>query len=174
MNTKRFVIQLTLALVFAAAASAGAAQRAASMPAPGLEKGGRVTDGGAGASNAFAFPPNGVSVWNAYSTPVKDSTTIRFKLKPLCDARVHHFGTDYLDIWRVQAKMDGTNTDADVLVCIEAFQKLHKAGKVRHLGVSSHSRPWAQHVVEKYPEVEMFIFPCTAKTGLRKVESKIV
>jgi len=38
MNTKRFVIQLTLALVFAAAASAGVAQRAASMP--GLEKGG--------------------------------------------------------------------------------------------------------------------------------------
>ena len=77
---------------------------------------------------------------------------------------LRHFGTDYLDIWRVQAKMDGTNTDADVEVVIEAFQKLHKAGKVRHLGISSHSRPWAQHVIEKYPQVEMFIFPCTAKT----------
>ncbi|MEK7995274.1 MAG: hypothetical protein AAB403_15830, partial [Planctomycetota bacterium] len=31
-------------------------------------------------------------------------------------------------------------------------------------GVSSHSRPWAKHVIEKYPQVEMFIFPCTAKT----------
>ena len=72
--------------------------------------------------------------------------------------------TDYLDIWRIQAKMDGTNTDADVLVCIEAFRKLHKAGKALHLGISSHSRPWAQHVIEKFPEVEMFIFPCTAKT----------
>lgn len=87
------------------------------------------------------------------------------------DAQVHnveeclrHIGTDYLDIWRVQAKMDGTNTDADVEAMIEAFQKLHKAGKVRHFGVSSHSRPWAKHVVEKYPEVEVFIFPCTAKT----------
>ena len=77
---------------------------------------------------------------------------------------LRHFGTDYLDIWRVQAKMDGTNTDADVEVMIETFQKLHKAGKVKHLGISSHSRLWAQHVVEKYPEVEMFIFPCTAKT----------
>ncbi|MHC4462597.1 MAG: aldo/keto reductase [Planctomycetota bacterium] len=77
---------------------------------------------------------------------------------------LRHFGTDYLDIWRVQAKMDGTNTDADVEVCIEAFRKLHKAGKVRHFGISSHSRPWAQHVIEKYPQVEMFIFPCTAKT----------
>jgi predicted aldo/keto reductase-like oxidoreductase len=77
---------------------------------------------------------------------------------------LRHIGTDYVDIWRVQAKMDGTNTDADVEVMIEAFQKLHKAGKVKHFGISSHSRPWAQHVIEKYPEVEMFIFPCTAKT----------
>jgi predicted aldo/keto reductase-like oxidoreductase len=77
---------------------------------------------------------------------------------------LRHIKTDYLDIWRVQAKMDGTNTDADVEAMIEAFGKLHKAGKVRHFGISSHSRPWAQHVIEKYPEVEMFIFPCTAKT----------
>jgi aryl-alcohol dehydrogenase-like predicted oxidoreductase len=77
---------------------------------------------------------------------------------------LRHLGTDYLDIWRVQAKMDGTNTDVDVEVMIEAFQKLHKAGKVLHFGISSHSRPWAQHVIEKYPEVEVFIFPCTAKT----------
>jgi predicted aldo/keto reductase-like oxidoreductase len=77
---------------------------------------------------------------------------------------LRHIGTDYLDIWRVQAKMDGTNTDADVEVMIEAFQKLHKEGKVRHFGISSHNRPWAQHVIEKYPLVEMFIFPCTAKT----------
>ncbi len=77
---------------------------------------------------------------------------------------LRRIGTDYLDIWRIQAKMDGTNTDADVEVMIEAFEKLHKAGKVLHLGISSHSRPWAQHVIEKYPQVEMFIFPCTAKT----------
>jgi len=77
---------------------------------------------------------------------------------------LRHIKTDYLDIWRVQAKMDGTNTDADVEVMLEVFQKLHKAGKVLHFGISSHSRPWAQHVIEKYPEVEMFIFPCTAKT----------
>jgi len=77
---------------------------------------------------------------------------------------LRRIGTDYLDIWRVQAKMDGTNTDADVEVCIEAFQKLHQAGKVKHFGISSHSRPWAQHVIEKYAEVEMFIFPCTART----------
>ncbi|HIJ52513.1 MAG TPA: twin-arginine translocation signal domain-containing protein [Planctomycetes bacterium] len=72
--------------------------------------------------------------------------------------------TDYLDIWRPQAKMDGSNTDAEVESLIETFQKLHKAGKVRHLGMSSHSRPWFEHVVGKYNEFEMLIFPCSAKT----------
>jgi len=72
--------------------------------------------------------------------------------------------TDYLDIWRPQMDMGGRNTDDDVKVVIETFQNLHKAGKVRHLGMSSHSRPWTQHVIAKFPEVEMFIFPCTAKT----------
>jgi predicted aldo/keto reductase-like oxidoreductase len=72
--------------------------------------------------------------------------------------------TDYLDIWRPQAKMDGSNTDEEVAVLIETFHKLHKAGKVRHLGMSSHSRPWFEHVIETFPEFEMLIFPCSAKT----------
>jgi predicted aldo/keto reductase-like oxidoreductase len=73
-------------------------------------------------------------------------------------------GTDYLDIWRPQAKMDGTNTDDDVKVLVETFHKLHDAGKAKHLGVSSHSRRWLQYVIEKFPEFELVIFPCTAKT----------
>jgi predicted aldo/keto reductase-like oxidoreductase len=78
--------------------------------------------------------------------------------------------TDYLDIWRPQAKMAGKlntnelNTDAEVESLIETFEKLHKAGKVRHLGMSSHCRPWFEHVINKYSEFEMIIFPCSAKT----------
>jgi hypothetical protein len=30
--------------------------------------------------------------------------------------------------------------------------------------MSSHSRPWFEHVINKYPEFEMIIFPCSAKT----------
>lgn len=54
--------------------------------APGFE-GGEVTGGGVDGSKAYAFGPQGASVWNAYSTPVKESTTIRLKLKPLCDVQ---------------------------------------------------------------------------------------
>ena len=81
--------------------------------------------------------------------------------------------TDYLDIWRPQAKMAGElgtnqlNTDPEVESLIETFQKLRKAGKVRHLGMSCHSRPWFEHVLNKYPEFEMVIFPCSAKTKVR-------
>ena len=72
--------------------------------------------------------------------------------------------TDYLDIWRPQAKTNGKNTDAEVVSLIETFQKLHKAGKVRHLGISSHCRPWFEHIIETFPEFEMLTFPCSAKT----------
>ena len=40
---------------------------------------------GAGGEKALSFGPKGCSCWRAFSTPVKDSTTIRLKLKPLCD-----------------------------------------------------------------------------------------
>ena len=78
--------------------------------------------------------------------------------------------TDYLDIWRPQAKMAGElntdqlNTDPEVESLIETFQKLHKAGKIRHLGMSCHCRPWFEHVLNKYSEFEMIIFPCSAVT----------
>ena len=44
-----------------------------------------MTGGGAGGSEAYAFPSEGASNWQTFSTPVKDSTTVRFKLKPLGD-----------------------------------------------------------------------------------------
>ncbi len=72
--------------------------------------------------------------------------------------------TDYLDIWRPQAKMDGSNTDDEVKVLIETFHKLRDRGKVRHLGMSSHSRPWLEHIINTFPQFEMVIFPCSAKT----------
>jgi aryl-alcohol dehydrogenase-like predicted oxidoreductase len=85
--------------------------------------------------------------------------------------------TDYLDIWRVQARQAGGHTDEDVAIWIEAYQQLHKAGKARHFGISTHARPWIQHVVEKFSEVEMVIFPCTARTrekGLPPTAANVV
>jgi len=77
---------------------------------------------------------------------------------------LRNLGTDYLDIWRVQACQAGGHPLDEVAVWVEAFQKLHKAGKARHFGISTHCRPWIQGAIEASPEVEMVIFPCTAKT----------
>jgi aryl-alcohol dehydrogenase-like predicted oxidoreductase len=71
--------------------------------------------------------------------------------------------TDYIDIWRVKADMYGRSIDAHVEAIIETFQKAHKAGKVRYLGISSHRRPWLQHVIETFDEVQVVSFPCTAR-----------
>jgi aryl-alcohol dehydrogenase-like predicted oxidoreductase len=71
---------------------------------------------------------------------------------------------DYVDIWRVKADMYGRSTDAHVEAMIETFQKAHKAGKARYFGISSHRRPWLQHVIETFPDVQVVSFPCSAKT----------
>lgn len=72
--------------------------------------------------------------------------------------------TDYLDIWRAKADMYGQSTDAHVETMVETFQKARKAGKVRHFAISSHRRPWLEHVIETFGQVEMVSFPCTART----------
>ncbi len=93
------------------------------------------------------------------------------------DECLRRMKTDYLDIWRVQADMRGRHTDDEVKVMIETAQKAKAAGKIRHFGISTHHRPWAQHVIETFPEVEMFIFPCTAKTreaGQKPVKANVV
>ena len=48
-------------------------------------QGGSVSNGGVNGSKAYQFGPNGVWNWNTFSVAVKESTTLRFKLKPLCD-----------------------------------------------------------------------------------------
>ena len=50
-------------------------------------------------SKAWAIPPKGASVWNAFSTVVQDSTTVRFKLKPLAEV-----GQVTVMIWSDQLK----------------------------------------------------------------------
>jgi len=49
--------------------------------------GGEVVKGGVDGTKAYSFGPNGCSIWDAFSTPVKESTTIRFKLKPLFEVK---------------------------------------------------------------------------------------
>jgi hypothetical protein len=46
---------------------------------PGPFKGGEVVEG------ALSFPAKGIGAWNAWSVPVRESTSIRFRIKPLAE-----------------------------------------------------------------------------------------
>jgi len=80
-------------------------------------------------------------------------------------------GLEYVDVWRFSAMMAGENTDADVEAMIQAFAKAKKQGKARFLGISSHSRDWLKHVIEKYPEFQVVLTPYTAASKVKPVDS---
>jgi aryl-alcohol dehydrogenase-like predicted oxidoreductase len=81
------------------------------------------------------------------------------------DDCLKHFKLGYFDIWRVQARMTPPlNTDEEVEVMLEAFHKLKKQGKAKWFGVTSHTRSWFPHIIEKYPEIAVAMFPFTAQS----------
>jgi aryl-alcohol dehydrogenase-like predicted oxidoreductase len=74
---------------------------------------------------------------------------------------LRRMGTDCIDIFRPQALTDGNHTDDELAVVVETAMKAKEQGKIRHLGMSSHSREFHMRVMEKFPEFEMLIFPLT-------------
>jgi hypothetical protein len=76
------------------------------LPPPGkvvfvenFDKGAGAFRGGEGRDGALAFPSKGVDCWRTFSVPVKDSTTVRFRLKPFADV-----GQVTVMIWSDQLK----------------------------------------------------------------------
>jgi len=90
------------------------------------------------------------------------------------DSCLHHLKTDYLDVWRPQFRQDGKHEDKDIELCIAAFEKAHAAGKARWLGMSSHNRTFIQHLVEKYPQYSMVVFPYMAKSKVKPAGIKAI
>jgi predicted aldo/keto reductase-like oxidoreductase len=75
------------------------------------------------------------------------------------DEGLRRLQVDCIDIFREQADMGGRHTDDEVKVLVETFLKAREQGKVKYLGMSSHSRPFLIHVVETFPEFTQVIFP---------------
>jgi len=85
------------------------------------------------------------------------------------DEGLRRLQSDYIDIYRPQADMQGRHTDEEIANCVEAFEKAKQAGKVRWLGMSSHTGPFLQHVFETFPEFVMVILPLTPKSKRKEV-----
>lgn len=75
------------------------------------------------------------------------------------DEGLRRLQVDCIDIFREQADMRGRHTDDEIKILVEAFMKARDQGKVAHLGMSSHDRPFLIRVMENFPEFEQVIFP---------------
>jgi len=90
------------------------------------------------------------------------------------DSCLRRLKTDYLDIWRPQFKhMDG-HPDNEMEMCIEVFEKIHKQGKARFLGMSTHDRIWTQQVINKFPQYSMLYMPYTLKSKVKPPNLKSI
>ena len=78
--------------------------------------------------------------------------------------------TDYLDIWRPQFKYTGGHRDLDMEMCLGVFEKARRQGKVRFLGMSTHDRAWAQHVLEKFPAYAVLYIPYTLRSKAKPAD----
>lgn len=87
------------------------------------------------------------------------------KLMESLDSLLHEANLDYTDLWRITCLEPGGkhsfNTSCEL---VEALAKAKKQGKARFIGISSHDRRWLEMMIEYFPEIEVILFPYTART----------
>lgn len=79
---------------------------------------------------------------------------------------------EYTDLWRITCHEPGGkhsfNTSCEL---VEALEKAKKQGKARFIGISSHDRPWLKMMIEYFPQIEVILFPYTAKSRVAPKDS---
>jgi len=85
------------------------------------------------------------------------------------DGRLKHYKTDMLDIWRPVGATwgQGQRSIPTMLMVsrrvldmvVDVFEKVHKQGKVRFLGISAHNPKVFRRVLGEYPQFSVVIFP---------------
>jgi len=89
----------------------------------------------------------------------------RDKLLESLDSLLKESKQDYTDLWRITCFEPGGkhsfNTSCEL---VEALEKAKKQGKARFIGISSHDRDWHKFMIEYFPQIEVILFPYTAKS----------
>ena len=87
------------------------------------------------------------------------------KLMESFDSLMQESKQEYTDLWRITCHEPGGrhsfNTSCEI---VEALEKAKKQGKARFIGFSSHDRPWIKFMIEYFPQIEVVLFPYTAKS----------
>ncbi len=108
----------------------------------------------------------GEKMWIGYSDYIlcirnpKNRTKERMMFE--IDEGLRRLQMDHIAIWRPQALTGGGHTDDEMKLVVETFYEAREQGKVSHLGLSSHHRPFLMHLMQNFPEFEMLIFPLPA------------
>jgi len=87
------------------------------------------------------------------------------KLMERLDSLLVKSNQDYTDLWRITCLEPGGrhsfNTSCEI---VEALQKAKEQGKARFGGFSTHDRRWIKFMIEYFPQIDVVVFPYTAKS----------
>jgi len=94
------------------------------------------------------------------------------KLMESFDSLMRESKQEYTDLWRITCHEPGGkhsfNTSCEL---VEALEKAKKQGKARFIGISSHDHPWLKMMIEYFPQIEVILFPYTAKSKVAPKDS---
>jgi aryl-alcohol dehydrogenase-like predicted oxidoreductase len=87
-------------------------------------------------------------------------------LVDLLEKGLRETGLEYADVWRVMAHERGSlHTEKEIDEMLKALQTAKQKGLCRFTGISTHDRPWAKMLIEKYPDVlQVLVTPYTANS----------
>ena len=87
------------------------------------------------------------------------------KLLESLDELLRESDQKYTDLWRITChEPGGTHSFDTSCEIVEALEKAKKQGKARFIGFSSHDRRWIKFMMEYFPQIEVVLFPYTAKS----------
>jgi len=94
------------------------------------------------------------------------------KLLECFDSLMKESKQEYTDLWRITCFEPGGrhsfNTSCEL---VAALEKAKKQGKARFIGISSHDRRWLKMMIEYFPQIEVILFPYTARSKVAPKES---
>ena len=94
------------------------------------------------------------------------------KLMESLDSLLAESKQEYTDLWRITCfEPGGRHTFNTACEMVEALEKAKKQGKARFIGFSSHDRPWIKFMIEYFPQIEVVLFPYTAKSKIAPKDS---
>ena len=102
--------------------------------------------------------------WDGKEVRNKDYQTAD-KLLESFETLLRETGQEYTDLWRITCfEPGGQHTFNTSLELVQALTTAKKQGKTKHIGISSHDHRWLKMMIEQFPELEVVLFPYTAKT----------